>query len=402
MEYKCKVQYLESTGTQYIDTGVKPDYANGDRTEISFYRASYTGFQPCLFGCRENTSINGFYVLPAVMSANGPSARTEYQWHSTTKDYTIAVDDVNIMVDGSILATMSQRVTCTVNMYLFALNNYGTGTYGIYPGMRLYDWKYWRNGVLAQHFIPVLDLNNVPCLYDTVSGQLFYNKGTGQFLYGATLGPAIPAIPFLMRPLGRIAATYPRRLQYLASTGTQYIDTGIAPDFANGDSVEIRFYRAELNNAYGTMFGSRTAQVRNGIYLISDERAGSSPFRYIVCDSTGYIQPQMFTVNSWHEDIKMIVNNGSVTTVSEHYKGTYTFTQQVTSEYSVYLFALNSGGTMAFSYPGMKLYDWKYYRNGVLAQHLIPAMDENDVPCMFDTITGTYYYNAGTGTFNYA
>ena len=181
--YGRRLQYIESTGTQYIDTGVKPDYANGDRTEISFYRASFPLYQPCVFGCRETVNINGFYVLPLVMSANGQTSRTEIQWPSTTKDYNIAVDDNNITVDGTIFAAMPQRVTCTVNMTLFALLNGNGSLQAYYSGMKLYDWKYYRAGMLAQHLIPVLDKSGVPCLYDTVTHTLKYNAGSGIFDY---------------------------------------------------------------------------------------------------------------------------------------------------------------------------------------------------------------------------
>ena len=177
------LQYLECTGTQYIDTGVKPDYANGDRTEISFYRASYPFYQPCAFGCRETVAVNGFYVLPLAISANGASTRTEIHWKSIISDYTIAVDDNNITIDGAVHAAMPERVTCTVNMTLFALLN-GNGTIqAYYSGMKLYDWKYYRNGMLAQHLIPVLDKSGVPCLYDTVTRIFKYNAGTGTFDY---------------------------------------------------------------------------------------------------------------------------------------------------------------------------------------------------------------------------
>ena len=33
------------------------------------------------------------------------------------------------------------------------------------------------------YFIPCLDQNNKPCMYDTISGVTFYNKGTGEFNY---------------------------------------------------------------------------------------------------------------------------------------------------------------------------------------------------------------------------
>ena len=77
---------------------------------------------------------------------------------------------------------MTKRVTCTYNMFLFALNNTGT-PFGYYPDMKLYDWKYWRNGTLAQHLVPVLDRSGVPCMYDTISRTLKYNAGTGTFDY---------------------------------------------------------------------------------------------------------------------------------------------------------------------------------------------------------------------------
>lgn len=39
-------------------------------------------------------------------------------------------------------------------------------------------------GTLLRDLIPVLDENNVACLYDKVSRNYFYNNGTGEFLYG--------------------------------------------------------------------------------------------------------------------------------------------------------------------------------------------------------------------------
>lgn len=48
---------------------------------------------------------------------------------------------------------------------------------------KVYGCKVWQDSVLVRDFIPVLDWNNVPCMYDKVSGELFYNKGTGTFNY---------------------------------------------------------------------------------------------------------------------------------------------------------------------------------------------------------------------------
>ena len=48
----------------------------------------------------------------------------------------------------------------------------------------------YDDGVQHRQFIPVLDWNMKPCLYDKVSGELFYNAGTGDFIAGPRLYPS--------------------------------------------------------------------------------------------------------------------------------------------------------------------------------------------------------------------
>ena len=40
------------------------------------------------------------------------------------------------------------------------------------------------NDTLVRDYIPVLDANDRPCLFDKVSKTCFYNQGKGEFLYG--------------------------------------------------------------------------------------------------------------------------------------------------------------------------------------------------------------------------
>ena len=40
-----------------------------------------------------------------------------------------------------------------------------------------------RDGEKSLNLIPCLNAHNVPCMYDTVSGKSYYNKGTGTFGY---------------------------------------------------------------------------------------------------------------------------------------------------------------------------------------------------------------------------
>ena len=51
------------------------------------------------------------------------------------------------------------------------------------PGTELHYLQIYKGGSLVRDFIPVLDEDDIPCLYDYVSETLFYNSGTGIFEY---------------------------------------------------------------------------------------------------------------------------------------------------------------------------------------------------------------------------
>ena len=52
---------------------------------------------------------------------------------------------------------------------------------------RFYYFQIYDNDTLVRDFIPVLDPDGIPCMYDKVERKFYYNAGTGQFI----AGPAI-------------------------------------------------------------------------------------------------------------------------------------------------------------------------------------------------------------------
>ena len=182
--YSRRLQYLESTGTQYIDTGVMPDLANGDQIELKFYGAEMTGDPKSVFGSRNvtgGTVVNAIYQHGSVIVFGDSSGYTGVSF-SYRNEHILTVNDTKISDNGNVVVQTPKRVTCDFPIYLFAMNNRGN-VLGIYPGLQIYDWKFWHNGTLAQHLIPVLDRGGVPCMYDTISRSLKYNAGTGTFNY---------------------------------------------------------------------------------------------------------------------------------------------------------------------------------------------------------------------------
>ena len=70
-------------------------------------------------------------------------------------------------------------------MYIFGIHR--TSSNKFIGNMRLYYFKLYNDGVLIRNFIPVLDKNGTPCMYDKVTGQFFYNAGTGNFIAGPVI-----------------------------------------------------------------------------------------------------------------------------------------------------------------------------------------------------------------------
>ena len=67
-------------------------------------------------------------------------------------------------------------------MYLFKCNGNSP-----YVSIRIYRWIYESNGIKIRDFIPVLDKNGTPCMYDRVEKKFYYNQGTGQFIAGPVI-----------------------------------------------------------------------------------------------------------------------------------------------------------------------------------------------------------------------
>ena len=60
---------------------------------------------------------------------------------------------------------------------------------------------------------------------------------------------------------------------------------------------------------------------------------------------------------------------------------------------------LKSGSTIAYNNFMKAYYNRIYNANNELIQDLRPCLDGNNVACMYDMVSGTYFYNQGTGEF---
>lgn len=193
LPYDAEVQYLESTGTQFIDLCVY-----GNINFVAKIRACATAHDYIypLFGARTSYNSNGFSIY------NGRDVGYKYtvsfdSVYSSSSDIVSDVSsDVSDWVDFTLglhtkIGTWekdytSRAKTFTTQNYLllFAWNSAGSILMGKY---RVSEFRLYDGGVLIQDFIPVRFTNALGvsegAMYDRVSGQLFRNAGTGAFLW---------------------------------------------------------------------------------------------------------------------------------------------------------------------------------------------------------------------------
>jgi hypothetical protein len=194
-ENMCQsVEYLESTGTQYIDTGFKPNNNTRVVMDAQMLVDSAPSSTHCFFGCRDGN--NYFEIYKA-----GTTDQSLYYFYGTsmssswTVDYSkrhyIDYNKNNATVDNESFSYSYSAFQMTNNLYLGADNDKGT-IKSITP-MRIYFCQIYDDDVLVRDYIPVLDTDGVACLYDKVNGTFSYNAGSGTFKYPGSI-PVVKSI----------------------------------------------------------------------------------------------------------------------------------------------------------------------------------------------------------------
>lgn len=178
------IEYLESTGTQYIDTGI---YPNGG-----------TDWELCMFTPRDvNQNAFGSRNVSSGMPAWGLISHGSGHWSinrlgsSWNTQFPRRVGTVNVYAfrngvatyNGEPKGTFSGNVQVNYPAIMFGYNSGGRRTLEAVQGILC--CKIWQDGILVRDFIPVR-VGNVGYMYDRVSGEYlpYGNKGTGSFVLG--------------------------------------------------------------------------------------------------------------------------------------------------------------------------------------------------------------------------
>ena len=192
-EYQA-VEYLESTGTQYIDTGVSPNLIS-THAVVSH---TPTGFNNYLYGCRAYTngvdgaySMFGVYVTykdlyQPIIGFNGNFNYTIYPPNVGIKKTTEFLNG-SIIVDGDSMGTYSgPDYNLARSCYLFGQHSQK----GIFLAgkCKIYLCTISTSSVPQRDLVPaVRKSDSVAGMYDHVSKQFITNHGTGEFIVGPNI-----------------------------------------------------------------------------------------------------------------------------------------------------------------------------------------------------------------------
>ena len=170
-----RCNYLESTGTQTINTGLTPVY--GDEINVLAYRTSNANSMFYASGTLTVTSApNELYCRYFTSTDKGAIPIPLEKFPDDKQYHHIMLSRDGFYVDGNFVKELPGERAKASTLIIFR----GTSALG---KIRIKRFYITRDGAYTLNLIPALDRNGTPCMYDTVSKKTFYNERTSDFLY---------------------------------------------------------------------------------------------------------------------------------------------------------------------------------------------------------------------------
>ncbi len=183
-------------------------------------------------------------------------------------------------------------------------------------------------------------------------------------------------------------STYYTPIEYLESINSsyQYINSGIIPTRNTGIKIIFSSSNTESNNP---LFGSRAAY--------NDKSFDAWIYGASACRIDIGSTQKFFGVLSSNTKYTLEIKDGKISLENGYI---YDYVPEYYSNYPIYIFNINEGNTprQSDNYTA-RIYEVIIYEDENIIQHLVPALDDNETPCMFDKVENKFYYNAGTGQF---
>lgn len=195
-----ELEYIESTGTQYIDTGITITQNIGVYLDFVLNNAISSSNVGSFFGGRDSTNSCWICSYNRYQTGSFDFGSTKYEAFLVSgKRMQLELKEQTYTTsEGGNISLPTTSFNTNLSAYLFAVNNRGTAHE--YANLRLYSSKLYDGSTVIRNFIPAKRISNSTIgLYDIVNDVFYTNAGTGTF----TAGPEIPKTVdgFLIKPI---------------------------------------------------------------------------------------------------------------------------------------------------------------------------------------------------------
>jgi len=494
-----EVEYIQSSGTQYILTDLIPSDANY-RFEGAWSREGNVSFYNAVFDCCSNNGTNDNWRLSYAVSSTSKLAINTYSTSATNFNVDLTSGDTgvkhtfdiyrtgntaHVIIDGK-ESTFSTSQSSVAPQKLNILRQ---GYNGDCLSAKLWELKVYHNGDLCNDYVPcVCSSDDSVGLYDVVEGKFYGNSGNGKFTSGPAVAPAaadvlyapslqtiggyafegatgllevtLPGLKTIgdnafdgctsletvstpsvtsigdyafrgcialadadfenavslgdgafsgctaFQSVGEETSVLPKgyvQLQYIESSGTQYIDTEFVFS-ENKGKIESKSQVSSIGSSFAQkrLSGSYSGSSSNSRSLIHYYASGDK-FIYIGAGTTDH-KTTIPCANDQLVESTVTANGGSLTVsasvngTSYNWSGSYSGTI-VTTGKSHYLFCNNETGT-AGNFGSFKLFYYRIYDGDTLARDFVPCVRSSDsVVGLYDLVDGKFYPNSGKGNF---
>ena len=173
-----KIEYLEGSGTQYINTDIK--LSNESRVICEFSNVS--NWDGMMFGARQGLGAHAFC---ATMSSYWASFGNTYlQLGSGIYEGKLDANGEKWTMLDIVHTFEKESFETPVPSLLFAMQTPDAIDYRYLRG-RISSFSISRAGIPQLNLVPCIDSLGNPCMFDTVTKETFRNEGSGQFIVPA-------------------------------------------------------------------------------------------------------------------------------------------------------------------------------------------------------------------------
>ena len=387
-------QWIESSGTQWIDTQLCPNCT--DKVEVKFMLPRQSSANAFLYCARGVNNANTFTCLKtsenklrldrkddAVGLSEKLSAQVDHVLTVDGNDQSYCLDD------NPITCKTTADFTPGGDFVLFGGYSGDKTVVSNCGSYRLYSFRVTAaDGTVRADLVPCVRENDGAVgLYDLARMSFYGSSGSG-------------TLSFRRRyPLERLPSGY-LKCRWLKSSGTQWINTEFVPH--SRDRIETKVVFTELKN--GQHYGIYCARSAEGKRSFTCMRDTKSNFRFdhhgedVPVAGESNCRPEVgvpYEIAADGRTLDCSVNGSPVTTM---YDATYV----VGSPFA--LFATHQGTLSPEAVAGLAKMALYYFRvkngDGVLQAEMIPCLRTVDGAIgLYDLVNEKFLPNAGSGSF---